>query len=164
MINKTGYSAVLLDNQSQEILKQFLNLINNRYPIIGQFEFIKCEHMVIRFSEYFSEDGVKRKDPPVGTPVRLKCRQFGFNEKAIAVHVNSIERKIDNKPIVFEEPHNEIYHITLAHKGPNDAGESNHIEYWKPVTGVSSSEIVLNGTICHYIHEFSDEFSDEFMG
>jgi len=153
MTNKTGYSAVLLDNQSQETLRQFLNLINDRYPIIGQFGFIKCEHMVIRFSEYFNEDGVKRKEPMIGTPVRLKCREFGFNEKAIAVHVNRIERKIDNKPIVFKEPHNDIYHITLAHKGPNDAVESNYIEYWKPVTDVSSSEIVLNGTICDYSHE-----------
>lgn len=150
MTNNTGYSAVLLDNQSQETLKQFLGLTKVRYPFTKQFEIIKCEHMFIRFSNIET----LRKEPKIGTPVRLKCREFGFNEKAIAVHVNRIERKIDNKPIVFEEPHNDIYHITLAHKGPNDAVESNHIEYWKPITNVSSAEIVLNGTICDYSHEF----------
>ena len=153
MTNKTGYSAVLLDNQSQETLKQFFSVINVWYPSTRQFGFIKCEHMVIRFGNDLSDDGTYKKEPPVGTPVRLKCREFGFNEKAIAVHVNRIERKIDNKQIVFEEPHNDIYHITLAHKGPNDAVESNHIEYWKPITNVSSAEIILNGTICDYSHE-----------
>lgn len=153
MTNKTGYSAVLLDNQSQETLRQFLSIVKHKYPATRQFGFIKCEHMVIRFGRDFSEDWVDRKEPTIGTPVILKCREFGFNEKALAVHVNRIERKIDNKPIVFEEPHNDIYHITLAHKGPNDAVESNHIEYWKPVNHVSSSEIVLKGTICDYSHE-----------
>ena len=149
MNNKTGYCAVLLDKQSQETLKQFLVLTKVRYPFTNQFEIIKCEHMFIRFSKFET----LRKEPKIGTPVRLKCREFGFNEKAVAVHVNTIERRLDNKPIVFEEPHNEIYHITLAHKGPNDAVESNHIEYWKPVTDVSSSEIVLNGVICDYSNE-----------
>jgi hypothetical protein len=153
MTNKTGYSAVLLDNQSQETLKQLLSIIKTKYPNTRHFGFIKCEHMVIRFGRDFSEDWVDRKEPTIGTPVRLKCREFGFNEKALAVHVNRIERKIDNKPIFFEEPHNEIYHITLAHKGPNDAVESNHIEYWKSITSVTLSEVVLSGTICDYNHE-----------
>lgn len=159
MTNKTGYSAVLLDNQSQDTLKQILSVIQNTYPVTRQFEFIKCEHMVIRFGHVFSEDGDDRKEPTIGTPVRLKCRQFGFNEKAVAVHVNRIERTIDNKPVKFKDPHNEIYHITLAHKGPNDADESNHIEYWKSITSVGLSELVLNGTICEFSHElFEIEF------
>jgi hypothetical protein len=149
MNNKTGYSAVLLDNPSQETLKQFLSLIKDRYPFTKQFEIIKCDHMFIRFSKIET----LRKEPKIGTPVRLKCREFGFNEKAVAVHVNTIERRVDNKPIVFEEPHNEIYHITLAHKGPNDAVESNHIEYWKSTADITLSELVLSGTICDYNYE-----------
>jgi hypothetical protein len=149
MNNKIGYYAILLDNQSQEKLKQFLTLIKSQYPIVRQFGFTKCEHMVIRFSDY----GINKKDTKIGTPVRLKCRQFGFNDKAVAVHVNKIERKIDNRNIVFEEPHNESYHITLAHRDKHDAKESNNIESWKAINDLVSSELVLSGTICDYRYD-----------
>ena len=64
----------------------------------------------------------------------------------MVVLVTTIERK-NNKPIVFEEHYNDIYHITLAHKEQHDAFERKYIESWKSITDVTLSELVLNGTI-----------------
>lgn len=110
--NKISYSAVVLDENSRNILLSFTKSL-----IPGDFEII-AHHMTICMGELPND--LKNK---INEKVELQAYEIGFSEKAIAVKVSGFYSK------------NEIPHITLA-VNRNIGGkpfDSSKIKNWIPL-------------------------------
>lgn len=121
-VNRSGkYCAVLLDNESQNKLKQlFGSLIPEKWTL-------KCHHMTINPFDECSEG--------IGESVNLMLTHFGRNDKACAVKVVGYKGKSNNT----------FPHVTIAvnESAGGKAKDSNTITEWTPIR----KHITLTGTI-----------------
>lgn len=122
-MEKVLYSAVVLDEQSHDLL---LNVFNDVIPE-GWKTF--AHHMTIAFGK-----GVDNPED-LGTVATLKVVELGISDMAIAVRVEGYPSK------------NAIPHITLA-INPNGGKPvmSNQITDWKPIKSFEISGTVTNIT------------------
>lgn len=117
-IKKPTYSAVLLDDESRELL---LSTYQSEIPD-GWFTI--AHHMTINFKGLSNE---------AGTPVTLKVVALGKDDKAFAIRVEGYHST------------NKIPHITIAINTSTGAKpvDSNNIINWQPV----NNGITLTGTV-----------------
>ena len=118
MISKPTYSAVLLDDESRNLLlSTYQSDIPNGWKIIAH-------HMTIQFGKLMDKTGI---------PIQLKVVAIGKNDKAFAVKVEGYHSA------------NKIPHITIAinNKTGAKAVDSNYIIDWQSV----NNGLTLTGTV-----------------
>lgn len=135
---KTRYSCVLLNEESQSILKTlFCDEISEDWMIY-------CHHMTICLGEL----PLKFKHK-IGEEIKLKVFAVGQNNKAYAVKVNPIDEELEKyyKSEVKSGP--KFSHITMAINIKNGGKPvmSNDIKDWIPINELFNSEILLTGKI-----------------
>lgn len=115
------YCGVLLDNESQNKLKQLFG------SIVPENWTIKCHHMTI--------DPFKECTENLGKTVNLMVTHFGKDDKACAVKVVGYKGKTNNA----------FPHVTIAVNDSEggQAKDSNQIKEWTPI----KQHIVLSGEI-----------------
>ena len=118
LLKKPTYSAVLLDDESRNLLlSTYQSDIPDGWKVISH-------HMTINFGKLMDKTGI---------PVQLKVIGIGKSDKAFAV-------KVGGYPSA-----NKIPHITIAINKNNGAKaiDSNYIIDWQPV----NNELTLTGTV-----------------
>lgn len=135
---KVRYSCVLLNEESQSILKSLLcDELSNDWTIY-------CHHMTICLGELPQEFKYR-----IGEEINLKVFAVGQDEKAYAVRVNPIDKQLEDYYKIGAKSGPKFPHITLA-VNPINGGKpvmSNNIQDWIPIDELFNEEILLMGKI-----------------